>query len=178
MSVVAVLHIVPVHPDNRIELNTKVPLAPNRCGVRTLKAVHHSGFLVLPHFEQHRHLFAAELVKMLVSAFLFACRDVLQVALTHAIALCVFFRLFHRHAPLNDEIRLLLHIAPVRIPEDDLRVLQHLRSDLPSAFLSGLSVRVPIGIHTPVSIHRSVSAELADTASHFVSLKNCGKLVV
>ena len=175
---IAVLHVVPGQPHQRIERDPQRPFLSQLRLPRAFIGVHRAGF-VLPQVQQHRHLvLTAQLVQLHVAAFLAVRHDVQQAVLPCAVLSGIVPRLAHKHAPLDDDVGLALHVPGIRVAELHLRVEQHFRADRSLAFLPGLRIRVPIGVQAAVAVHRRIAAEFADQSAHFVLLKNARVLVV
>ena len=179
LSVVAVLHVVPVHPHDGVKGNAQIPLlADLRVAARALVAVDRAALLVAPQAEDHSDLISAKLVDLNVAALAVVFRDVVDVRRARAPFAGVVLALAYEHAPLDEDIGLCLHVAAVGVAEVHLRVLQHLHADSALGLLSGLHAAVPVGEQAAVAVHRRVAAEFADLAAHLVSLEYGGKLVV
>ena len=172
---VAVLHIVPVHPGNRVELDTKVPRLSDFSVPGAFIAVDGPGILVPPQAQQHSHFIAAQVVQMRVSALLLVRCN--QIGF-RAVCLCPPLGILDQHPSLNQDIGLALHIPAVGIAEHNLRVHQDFRADSALAGLPGIHATVPVCIGASVRIYGGVPAELTDAATHFVVLEDGGKLVV
>ena len=175
---VAILYIVPIHPGDWVQLDAKVPLRldfPVPCAFITVDG---PTLLISPKSQQNRNLAAAQVIHAGIATLLGVRCDSLSFLPADAASLCPSPGLPHQHPPLDEDVRLRLHLPAVGISKQNLCVWQDFRLDCASAGLSGLHIGVPIGIKAAVSVHRGIPAELPNAGAHFVELKNTGKLLV
>ena len=177
LPVVAVLHVVPRHPRDRVELQARVLLLLDLHVFGALEAVDGAGLVVLPEIDDERAELILQGIHLVVIVFRVRA-DAVDIVLLHAVALGKALDLVHHETAGDDDIGLRLHAPVVRVAEDHARILDDLGDDVALRLLPGLDVRVKVGVGRAVAVDRRVAHELARQRHNLVPFKNSRKLLI
>ena len=168
---VAVLHIVPIQPVNRVQLDAHIPFVADDGASHALYRVNGAAVSVLVQIQEHRAFIVYEPVHVAVVLVGVGLYRVVYNVLHRAVVACVFLYRVQHFTPGYDYVWLGLHPPVIRISKIHTGIFYDL------CFYAVLII-VPERIQTAVAIYGGIAHKLPYQGRYLVPLKQRNKFVV
>ena len=178
---VAIVDIVPVDPDKRIKCVFRVIGFPQDSLFDRFHAPDMPGITVSVVIRKDSNLIVGVAVKLVLELFGIRRNRIGVVDFCYTFFHVLFnlvAYIIHKLTTRNDDVRLSLNIAAIRVPKKHPCVVDNLSDNFPLHGLPVFDGRVEIKVHCSIAVNGSVSKEFSVFGNDSVTLNDSRKLVV